>query len=84
MPQPSLRADPACAYSEKIATGGAVFDWNIRCSHDMSQGAAPQGHAAGAAGQAHLSAQEFHDLDPREGETLLFTPRKARVFVQAD
>ena len=33
--------------------------------------------------EAHLSAQEFRDLDPREGETLLLTPRKARVFVQA-
>jgi sulfate transport system ATP-binding protein len=32
--------------------------------------------------EAHLSAQEFRELDPHEGETLLLTPRKARVFVQ--
>ncbi len=32
--------------------------------------------------EAHLSAQEFSELDPREGETLLLTPRKAKVFVE--
>ena len=31
--------------------------------------------------EAHLSAQEFRELDLHEGETLVLTPRKARVFV---
>ncbi|MEI8325195.1 MAG: TOBE-like domain-containing protein, partial [Betaproteobacteria bacterium] len=31
--------------------------------------------------EAHLSAQEFQELNAYEGETLLITPRKARVFV---
>ena len=34
--------------------------------------------------EAHLNAQEFRELDPREGETLLLTPRRARVFVDTD
>jgi sulfate transport system ATP-binding protein len=33
--------------------------------------------------EAHLGAQQFAELDLREGETLVLTPRKARVFVQA-
>ncbi len=34
--------------------------------------------------EAHLSAQEYGELDPREGEIFLLTPRKAKVFVAAD
>ncbi len=40
----------------------------------------------GAAGEsdvleAHLSLQEFHELQPTPGETLLLRPRRAKVFV---
>jgi len=40
--------------------------------------------AAGAGGtiEAHLSAQEFRTLALKEGEAVLLTPRRARVFVQ--
>nr|MBP8053958.1 TOBE-like domain-containing protein [Burkholderiaceae bacterium] len=31
--------------------------------------------------EAHISAHEFHTLGLREGETLLVTPRRAKVFV---
>jgi sulfate/thiosulfate transport system ATP-binding protein len=31
--------------------------------------------------EAHIPAQEFKDLDYKEGETLVLIPRKARVFV---
>jgi sulfate/thiosulfate transport system ATP-binding protein len=33
--------------------------------------------------EAQIPAQEFSDLGLREGETLVLTPRKARVFVEA-
>ena len=33
--------------------------------------------------EAQIPAQQFRDLDLREGETLVLTPRKARVFVEA-
>ena len=33
--------------------------------------------------EAHLSAQQFRDLGLKDGETLVLTPRKARVFVEA-
>ncbi len=36
---------------------------------------------AGTLIEAHLPAREFRDLDLRTGETLVLTPRKARVFV---
>ncbi len=36
---------------------------------------------AGTLIEAHLPAQEFRDLDLKTGETLVLTPRKARVFV---
>jgi sulfate transport system ATP-binding protein len=32
--------------------------------------------------EAHISAQQFRDHGFREGETLLLTPRRARVFVE--
>jgi sulfate transport system ATP-binding protein len=32
--------------------------------------------------EAHLSVQEFNELAPREGETLLLKPRRAKVFVE--
>jgi sulfate/thiosulfate transport system ATP-binding protein len=32
--------------------------------------------------EAQIPAQQFRDLGLREGETLVLTPRKARVFVQ--
>jgi sulfate transport system ATP-binding protein len=31
--------------------------------------------------EAHIPAQVFHDLDLQTNETLILTPRKARVFV---
>ena len=31
--------------------------------------------------EAHISAQEFRELDLQTGETLVLTPRKARIFV---
>ncbi len=34
--------------------------------------------------EAHLSVQEFTALAPREGETLLLRPNRARIFVQND
>ncbi len=33
--------------------------------------------------EAHMPAQQFRDLGLREGETLVLTPRKARVFVES-
>ena len=33
--------------------------------------------------EAQIPAQQFRDLDLREGETLVLTPRAARVFVEA-
>ncbi len=33
--------------------------------------------------EAHLSAQQSRDLGLKDGETLVLTPRKARVFVEA-
>ena len=33
--------------------------------------------------EAQIPAQQFRDLGLREGETLVLTPRKARVFVEA-
>jgi len=33
--------------------------------------------------EAHLSAQQFRDLGLKDGETLVLTPRKARVFLEA-
>jgi sulfate/thiosulfate transport system ATP-binding protein len=32
--------------------------------------------------EAHIPAQQFRELDLRDGETLVLTPRKARVFVE--
>jgi sulfate transport system ATP-binding protein len=32
--------------------------------------------------EAHLSAQQFRDLGLKDGDTLVLTPRKARVFVE--
>ncbi|MBV8621131.1 MAG: sulfate ABC transporter ATP-binding protein [Curvibacter sp.] len=32
--------------------------------------------------EAHIPAQQFHDLALREGEMLVVTPRRARVFVE--
>jgi sulfate transport system ATP-binding protein len=42
-----------------------------------------EGAASGSADivEAHISAQQFRELDLKEGETLVLTPRKARVFV---
>ena len=37
--------------------------------------------ASGEIIEAHILAQEFHTAQYQEGETLLLTPRKARVFV---
>lgn len=31
--------------------------------------------------EAQLTAQQFAELDLKEGQTVLLTPRKARVFV---
>jgi len=31
--------------------------------------------------EAHIGAQQYRELDLKEGETLVLTPRKARVFV---
>jgi sulfate transport system ATP-binding protein len=33
--------------------------------------------------EAHIPAQQFREMALREGETVVLTPRKARVFVQA-
>ena len=33
--------------------------------------------------EAQLPAQQFRDLDLREGDTLVLTPRKAKVFVES-
>ncbi len=33
--------------------------------------------------EAQISAQQYHDMDIKEGETLVLTPRKARVFVES-
>ena len=33
--------------------------------------------------EVHLGAQQFRDLGLKDGETLVLTPRKARVFVEA-
>ena len=33
--------------------------------------------------EAQISAQQYHDMDIKEGETLVLTPRKARVFLEA-
>ena len=38
-------------------------------------------HASEKLIEAHISAHEFHTLGLREGETLLVTPRRAKVFV---
>jgi sulfate transport system ATP-binding protein len=42
-----------------------------------------EGAASGSADivEAHISAQQFREMDLKEGETLVLTPRKARVFV---
>ena len=45
---------------------------------------APLGGAASGSAdivEAHISAQQFREMDLKEGETLVLTPRKARVFV---
>jgi sulfate transport system ATP-binding protein len=34
--------------------------------------------------EGHIPAQQFRDLGVREGDTLLVTPRKARVFLQPE
>jgi sulfate/thiosulfate transport system ATP-binding protein len=34
--------------------------------------------------EAHITAQEFRELGLKEGETLVVTPRRARVFVQTE
>jgi sulfate transport system ATP-binding protein len=31
--------------------------------------------------EAHISAQQFHTMGLREGETLVVTPRRAKVFL---
>ena len=33
--------------------------------------------------EAQMPAQQFRELGLREGETLVLTPRKARVFVES-
>ncbi|MDB5868160.1 MAG: sulfate transporter, ATPase subunit, partial [Polaromonas sp.] len=33
--------------------------------------------------EAQIPAQQFRDMGLKEGETLVLTPRKARVFVDA-
>jgi sulfate transport system ATP-binding protein len=33
--------------------------------------------------EAQISAQQYHDMNIKEGETLVLTPRKARVFVES-
>jgi sulfate transport system ATP-binding protein len=49
----------------------------------MPVDAAPRnGHDPLIEGQ--IAAQQFHDLGIREGDTLLVTPRKARVFLQPE
>jgi sulfate transport system ATP-binding protein len=42
-----------------------------------------EGAASGSADivEAHITAQQFREMDLKEGETLVLTPRKARVFV---
>lgn len=34
--------------------------------------------------EAQMPAQQFRDLGLREGETLVLTPRKARVFLKVE
>ncbi len=41
----------------------------------------PHNRASSKLIEAHISAQEFHQLALREGEPLLVTPRRAKVFV---
>ncbi len=44
----------------------------------------PDNPASGTVIEAQIPAQRFRDLGLREGDTVVATPRKARVFVQED